>query len=105
MPASLVSLVGNEYEQAGTANGSGEKRLVFYDTVGGRINVIETPSANPAGDAVLCIHGFPCDARIFAYAGSKLAQAGYNVFSMDLPGHGKSGGPKGDLDFDACLES
>ena len=79
--------------------------MVFFETVSGRINVIETLSANPGGDAVLCIHGFPCDARIFAYAGAKLSQAGYNVFSMDLPGHGKSDGQRGDLNFDACLKS
>lgn len=71
----------------------------------GRINVIDVLSANPNGDAVLCIHGFPCDARIFSYAGSKLSEAGYDVYSMDLPGHGKSGGQKGDLDFDACIKS
>jgi lysophospholipase len=79
--------------------------LVFYETVSGRINVIEIPSTKPGSDAVLCIHGFPCDARIFVYTGAKLSQAGYNVFCMDLPGHGKSDGPKGDLDFDACLKS
>lgn len=79
--------------------------MVFYETVSGRINVIEIPSTNPGGDAVLCIHGFPCDARIFAYAGVKLSEAGYNVFSMDLPGHGRSDGQRGDLDFDACLKS
>jgi alpha-beta hydrolase superfamily lysophospholipase len=79
--------------------------LVFFETVSGRINVIETLSANPNGDAVLCIHGFPCDARIFSYTGDKLSQAGYNIFSMDLPGHGKSDGQRGDLDFAACLKS
>ena len=79
--------------------------MVLFETVSGRINVIEVLSANPKGDAVLCIHGFPCDARIFGYAGAKLSQAGYNIFSMDLPGHGKSDGQRGDLDFDACLKS
>lgn len=79
--------------------------MVFFETVSGRINVIETLSANPNGDAVLCIHGFPCDARIFTYTGDKLSQAGYNIFSMDLPGHGKSDGQRGDLDFDDCLKS
>ena len=78
---------------------------MFYNTVSGRINVIEMPSSNPNADAILCIHGFPCDARIFAYAGDKLAHSGYNVFSMDLPGHGKSDGQKGDLDFEACMKS
>lgn len=79
--------------------------MVFYETANGRINVIETLSASPASDAVLCIHGLCCDARIFDYAGAKLSQAGYNVYSMDLPGHGRSDGQKGDLDFDACMKS
>ena len=79
--------------------------LVFFETLSGKINVIENLSAKPGGDAVLCIHGFPCDARIFAYAGTKLSQAGYNVYSMDLPGHGKSDGQRGDLDFKDCLKS
>lgn len=79
--------------------------MVFYDTISGRIHVIESIVAIPGRDAILCIHGFPCDARIFGYAGAKLSQAGYNVFSIDLPGHGKSDGQRGDLDFDACLKS
>lgn len=79
--------------------------MVYFDTVSGKINVIENLSPKPGSDAVLCIHGFPCDARIFAYAGAKLSQAGYDVYSMDLPGHGKSDGLKGDLDFDTCLKS
>lgn len=77
----------------------------LYETASGRINVIEMLSQNPNADAVLCIHGFPCDARIFGYAGLKLSQEGYDVYSIDLPGHGKSDGKKGDLDFETCLES
>lgn len=79
--------------------------MVYFETVSGRINVIEALSANSGSDSILCIHGFPCDARIFSYAGARLSQTGYNVYSMDLPGHGKSDGKKGDLDFDACVES
>ncbi|MGI0024571.1 MAG: alpha/beta hydrolase [Nitrososphaera sp.] len=79
--------------------------MAFYETPSGRINVIEMPATDSSGDAVLCIHGFCCDARVFAYAGEKLAQAGFSVFSMDLPGHGGSSGPKGDLEFDSCLKS
>ena len=79
--------------------------LGFYETPSGKINVIEMPAANSRGDAVLCIHGFCCDARIFRYAGSKLSQAGYDIYIMDLPGHGRSGGAKGDVDFDPCLQS
>lgn len=79
--------------------------MTFYQTANGGINVIEFPSGNPANDTVLCIHGTPSDARIFNYVGTKLSQAGYNVISMDLPGHGSSEGPRGDLDFEECLQS
>lgn len=79
--------------------------MVFYNTVSGKINVIEIPSAKPNSQVVLCIHGICCDARIFAYAGLKLSQAGYDIHNMDLPGYGESEGKRGDLDFDVCLKS
>src|SRR5581483_2905957 len=71
----------------------------------GKINVIEIPSAKSNGRAVLCIHGICCDSRIFAYAGSKLSQAGIDIHSIDLPSYGESDGERGDLDFDTCLKS
>ena len=37
--------------------------------------------------------------------GSQLSEDGFNVYSMDLLGHGKSDGVPGDLDFDDCLSS
>jgi alpha-beta hydrolase superfamily lysophospholipase len=79
--------------------------VTFYETASGRINAIEFASKRPSGDTILCIHGFFCDARIFAHIGSKLSIEGYNVISIDLPGHGKSDGKRGDLDFDACIRS
>ena len=79
--------------------------MTFYETASGRINAIEFASKRPSGDTILCIHGFFCDARIFAHIGSKLSIEGYNVISIDLPGHGKSDGKRGDLDFDACIRS
>ncbi len=79
--------------------------MTFYETASGKINVIETLSKEPKNDTVLCIHGLCCDARIFTYIGIKLSEAGYNVASMDLPGHGRSDGEKGDLDFDMCIKS
>lgn len=77
----------------------------YYQTASGKISVIEFPSQDPKNDTILCIHGIPSDARIFTYVGTKLSQAGYNVLSMDLPGHGESEGPRGDLDFEKCLQS
>jgi pimeloyl-ACP methyl ester carboxylesterase len=79
--------------------------VTFYETASGRINTIEFESTKPASDTLLFIHGFFCDARIFAYIGGKLSIEGYNVVSIDLPGHGMSVGKKGDLDFDVCIKS
>ena len=77
----------------------------FYETASGRINAIEFESRKPAGDTLLCIHGFFCDARLFAYFGTKLSAAGYNVVSIDLPGHGMSDGKKGNVNFDVFIKS
>jgi pimeloyl-ACP methyl ester carboxylesterase len=79
--------------------------VTFYETASGKINAIEFTSEKPTSDTLLCIHGFCCDARVFRYVGRKLSSAGYNVVSIDLPGHNMSGGEKGDLDFDACIKS
>lgn len=79
--------------------------MIFYETASGRINAIEFASKKPASDTLLCIHGLCCDARVFTCAASKLASAGYNVVSIDLPGHSMWDGKRGDLDFDACMKS
>jgi alpha-beta hydrolase superfamily lysophospholipase len=79
--------------------------VTFYETASGRINAIEFESKKPATDTLLCIHGFFCDARIFAHIGSKLSIEGYNVVSIDLPGHGMSDGKTGDVDFDVWIKS
>ncbi len=80
-------------------------KLAFYETASGRINAIEFESTKPSTDTLLCIHGFFCDARIFTYVGTKLSATGYNVVSIDLPGHGQSDGKKGDVNFDLCIKS
>jgi len=79
--------------------------LIFYETASGRINAIEFASDKPTSDTLLCIHGFCCDARVFTYVGRKLSSRGYNVVSIDLPGHNMSDGEKGDLDFNASINS
>ena len=78
-------------------DGGGDTTVTFYETTNGRINSIEFPSEKPASDTLLCIHGLCCDARLFTYVGNKLSSAGYNVVSIDLPGHGMSDGKRGDL--------
>lgn len=69
------------------------------------MNVLEVPSITDSKRSILCIHGFCCDARIFSYSAARLAESGFNVYSIDLPGHGASYGPRGDMDFDSCLTS
>ena len=75
----------------------------------GNINLIHFSSGhvnyNNNSKTILCIHGSYSDARIFSYVGAQLSEDGFNVYSMDLPGHGKSDGIKGDLNFDDCLSS
>lgn len=79
--------------------------MTLQETSRGKINVIKYASHEPTDKIVLCIHGFCCDARIFDYLGNVLANNGFDVYSIDLPGHGKSYGEKGDVDFGACLEA
>jgi lysophospholipase len=93
--------------------------LAFYDTESGKINAIEFFPSNKSSDddyttttnaaaedsSLLCIHGFCHDARVFTYIGNKLSKEGYNVVSIDLPGHGKSDGERGNLDFGKCIKS
>jgi alpha-beta hydrolase superfamily lysophospholipase len=79
--------------------------MAYFETPSGRLNVNQVSPERDNGKAVLCIHGFCCDSRIFGYASQLLALAGYKVYSLDLPGHGMSDGQRGDLDFDRCLQS
>lgn len=71
----------------------------------GKINLIHFPPAHDNNKTVLCIHGSYSDARIFDYVGTQLSENGFNVYSMDLLGHGKSDGKVGDLNFGNCLAS
>ena len=43
--------------------------------------------------------------EFFNYIGTQLSENGFNVYSMDLLGHGKSDGMIGDLNFGDCLAS
>lgn len=79
--------------------------MALLRTRNGEINSISYLSTTPSDKSVLCIHGFCGDARIFDYFGTQLSRNGFNVHCIDLPGHGKSFGEKGDPDFEKCLES
>ena len=72
----------------------------------GTISLLHFPSAKQMPKIkVLCIHGYCCDARIFRYIGFEMSKRGYDVYAIDLLGHGKSDGPRGDPDFDRTIEA
>ena len=79
--------------------------MTLLETSKGKINIIKYSSPIPSDKIILCIHGFCCDARIFDYLGKTMTNNGFDVYSIDLPGHGESYGEKGDTNFDDCLES
>ncbi|HET7391874.1 MAG TPA: alpha/beta fold hydrolase [Nitrososphaeraceae archaeon] len=62
-------------------------------------------SNNNNNKTILCIHGSYSDARIFNYVAAQLSENGFEVYSMDLLGHGKSDGKRGDMNFNDCLSS
>lgn len=71
----------------------------------GTINLLYFPSSIPTDKKLFCIHGYCCDARIFTYIGEELSKRGYDVYSIDLFGHGQSDGPRGDLDFHKTIKA
>ena len=68
---------------------------VWITTKQGKVHVINYKQSElkKGSKIVVCIHGAHSDARIFNYLGSELSKSGYNVFSLDLLGHGQSDGP------------
>lgn len=81
-----------------------EKGLTIRRTSVGEINVIEHVPPNPKA-MVVCIHGLCSDARIFDYLGLRLAEKGLGVVSIDVLGHGKSSGERGNPNFDQSLQA
>ena len=78
--------------------------MTIYKTSAGEVNLIEYIPPNPKA-VVVCIHGLCSDARIFDYLGKQLSRRGLGVVSVDLLGHGKSSGDKGNPDFEASLQT
>jgi alpha-beta hydrolase superfamily lysophospholipase len=54
---------------------------------------------------LVCIHGAYCDGQVFAYIANQISHRGFRVYALDLPGHGRSDGSRGDTQFDECLVS
>lgn len=61
------------------------------------------PGRDLQENVILCIHGLAGDSRIFNYFAEKTSDFGYNVYAIDLPGFGMSGGERGDVPFDHTM--
>lgn len=53
-----------------------------------------------SGKPIVFVHGYPLDHRIFEYQMRALAQQGYRVIALDLPGFGQSPATWDGLDYD-----
>ncbi len=63
-----------------------------------------TPDGEPRG-VVLIVHGLHEHSGRYAYAASALMQRGYAVRALDLRGHGRSDGPRGQVEgFDEYVD-
>lgn len=60
---------------------------------GGPLRILE--AGPPAGAPVLLLHGWGVSSYLWRHNILSLADAGYRVFSIDLPGHGLSYAPTG----------
>mgnify|MGYP003910300277 FL=1 len=81
-----------------------EERITFT-TSNGRLSALHFSPPVPSKYKILCLHGFCCDSRIFRYIGTKMSEKGFDIYALDLFGHGKSDGIKGDPDFFDTLKS
>lgn len=54
---------------------------------------------------LVCIHGAYCDGQLFTYLAKQISQRGFRVYALDLLGHGRSDGSRGDTQFEDCLVS
>lgn len=63
-----------------------EKSAVIHD-----LPIAYTETGDPQGRVLFCAHGLLSNGRDYDVLGQVMAQRGYRVISMDLPGRGKSG--------------
>ena len=61
------------------------------------------PEAPPRSWCIL-VHGLLSDRNEFGDLGMTLARDGHGVLALDLPGHGRSGGPRGIYDLEAAAQ-
>lgn len=52
----------------------------------------------PVRGVVVLVHGVHEHGGRYAHVGTRLAEAGFPTYAVDHPGHGKSAGPRGNID-------
>lgn len=74
-------------------------RFEFYKTRGDGLNLFfqSWESGRPAKAVVCLMHGLGEHSGRYAHVAEALNRGGYHLMALDLPGHGKSGGKRGDL--------
>lgn len=66
---------------------------MFYEVQGAPLYCYTGDKAfDPAQPTVVLIHGVLCDHSVWVWQARYLANHGFNVLSIDLPGHERSGG-------------
>lgn len=66
-----------------------ERRVVLPDACHTPARVLE-PAPNASGGTVVMFHGLSASAAVMEPIGQSLAEAGWRVYLLDLPGHGRS---------------
>jgi alpha-beta hydrolase superfamily lysophospholipase len=65
--------------------------------VAGRLGVNVMVPLGPSRGTILFVHGYLSHAVNFSYTFAYFTAKGYTVVTLDLPGHGLSTGPRGDI--------
>jgi pimeloyl-ACP methyl ester carboxylesterase len=78
-----------------------ERRIILGDPCHTPARVIPSPGA-PSGRTAVLFHGLSASAAIMEPLGQSLAIAGWRVYLLDLPGHGRSVEPFSYAQADIC---
>ena len=91
-------------ESKGWGNSLTNMRSIFVEDRGTRLHLAlwERREKDPC---IIFIHGMGLHSLFFAGFMSKLSERGYNVFGLDIQGHGRSGGERGHFTMQRATEN
>lgn len=78
-----------------------QKQLVVDDTL---INYYLQESKNSNTTVIVFLHGWRSDAMVWAPIAKNLSNSGFPIYSLDLPGFGKSEKPTNSLTLDSYMD-